>query len=58
LRENFTDSFITSLRYARNSRPIKIILFQNVLFTQRDMPCQRARRNLSKARPSIMDSGI
>jgi MFS family permease len=33
LRENFTESFITSLRYARNSRPIKIILFRNVLFT-------------------------
>jgi MFS family permease len=32
LRENFTESFITSLRYARNSHRIKIILFRNVLF--------------------------
>jgi MFS family permease len=32
LRENFTESFITSLRYARNSQRIKIILFRNVLF--------------------------
>ena len=32
LRENFTESFISSLRYVRNSRRIKIILFRNVLF--------------------------
>ena len=32
LRENFTESFITSLRYARNSQRMKIILFRNVLF--------------------------
>ena len=32
LRENFTGSFISSLRYARNSQRIKIILFRNVLF--------------------------
>ena len=32
LSENFTESFITSLRYARNSRRMKIILFRNVLF--------------------------
>jgi MFS family permease len=33
LRENFTESFISSLRYARNSRRMKIILFRNVLFS-------------------------
>jgi MFS family permease len=33
LRENFTESFIASLRYARNSHWIKVILFRNVLFT-------------------------
>jgi MFS family permease len=32
LRESFTESFITSLRYARNSRRMKTILFRNVLF--------------------------
>ena len=32
LRENFTESFITSLRYARNSQRMRIILFRNVLF--------------------------
>ena len=32
LRENFTESLITSLRYVRNSHRIKIILFRNVLF--------------------------
>jgi predicted MFS family arabinose efflux permease len=32
LRENFTESFITSLRYARNSQRMKIILLRNVLF--------------------------
>ena len=33
LRENFTESFISSLRYARNSERMKIILFRNVLFS-------------------------
>jgi MFS family permease len=33
LRENFTESFIGSLRYARNSRRMKIILSRNVLFS-------------------------
>jgi MFS family permease len=33
LRENFTESFISSLRYARNSKRMKIILFRNVLFS-------------------------
>jgi MFS family permease len=33
LRENFTESFISSLRYARNSRRMKMILFRNVLFS-------------------------
>jgi hypothetical protein len=33
LRENLTESFISSLRYARNSRRIKIILFRSILFT-------------------------
>jgi MFS family permease len=33
LRENFTESFISSLRYARNSRRMKTILFRNVLFS-------------------------
>jgi MFS family permease len=33
LRENFTESFISSLRYARNSRRMKVILFRNVLFS-------------------------
>ena len=32
LSENFTESFITSLRYARNSKRMKTILFRNVLF--------------------------
>ena len=33
LRENFTESFISSLRYARNSQRMKIILFRNLLFS-------------------------
>ena len=33
LRENFTESFISSLRYARNSQRMKVILFRNVLFS-------------------------
>jgi MFS family permease len=33
LRENFTESFVSSLRYARNSKHMKIILFRNVLFS-------------------------
>jgi MFS family permease len=33
LRENFTESFISSLRYARNSKRMKMILFRNVLFS-------------------------
>jgi MFS family permease len=33
LRENFTESFISSLRYARNSGRMKVILFRNVLFS-------------------------
>ena len=33
LRENFTESFISSLRYARNSKRMKTILFRNVLFS-------------------------
>jgi len=33
LRENFTESFIGSLRYARNSQRMKTILFRNVLFS-------------------------
>ena len=33
LRENFTESFIGSLRYARNSQRMKVILFRNVLFS-------------------------
>ena len=33
LRENFTESFITSLRYARNSQRMRIILFRNALFS-------------------------
>jgi MFS family permease len=33
LRENFTESFIGSLRYARNSRRMKLILSRNVLFS-------------------------
>jgi MFS family permease len=33
LRENFTESFISSLRYARNSHRMKVILFRNVLFS-------------------------
>ena len=33
LRENFTESFITSLRYARHSQQMKIILFRNFLFS-------------------------
>ena len=33
LRENFTESFISSLRYARNSRRVKVILFRYVLFS-------------------------
>ena len=33
LRENFTESFISSLRYARNSQRMRIILFRNLLFS-------------------------
>jgi MFS family permease len=33
LRENFTESFVSSLRYARNSQRMKMILFRNVLFS-------------------------
>jgi MFS family permease len=33
LREDFTESFISSLRYARNSQRMKVILFRNVLFS-------------------------
>ena len=33
LRENFTESFVSSLRYARNSQHMKIILFRTVLFS-------------------------
>ena len=33
LRENFTESFISSLRYARNSHRMKVILCRNVLFS-------------------------
>jgi MFS family permease len=33
LRENLTESFISSLRYARNSRRMKFILFRSILFT-------------------------
>ena len=32
VRESFTESFISSLRYARHSHGIKIVLFRNVLF--------------------------
>jgi MFS family permease len=31
-RENFTECFISSLRYARNSQRMKVILLRNVLF--------------------------
>jgi len=33
LRENFTESFISSLRYAHNSQRMKIMLFRNILFS-------------------------
>lgn len=33
LRENFTESLISSLRYARNSARMKTILFRNLLFS-------------------------
>ncbi|MGA7213022.1 MAG: MFS transporter [Terrimicrobiaceae bacterium] len=33
LRENFAESFISSLRYAGNSKRMKIILFRGVLFS-------------------------
>ncbi len=33
LRENFTESFMSSLRYARHSARMKVILFRNVLFS-------------------------
>ena len=33
LRESFTESFISSLRYARHSQRMKVILFRNVLFS-------------------------
>ena len=32
LRESFIESFISSLRYARNSHGMKVVLFRNVLF--------------------------
>jgi MFS family permease len=33
LRENFMESFISSLRYARNSERMRVILFRNLLFS-------------------------
>ena len=33
LRESFTESFISSLRYARNSHRMRVILFRNLLFS-------------------------
>jgi MFS family permease len=33
LRESFTESFISSLRYARHSHGMKVVLFRNVLFS-------------------------
>jgi MFS family permease len=33
LRESFTESFLSSLRYARHSQRMKVILFRNVLFS-------------------------
>ena len=33
LRESFTESFISSLRYARHAHGMKIVLFRNVLFS-------------------------
>src|SRR4030095_9751529 len=33
LRENFSESFISSLRYAVNSQRMKLILFRTVLFS-------------------------
>ena len=33
LRENFSESFISSLRYAVNSQRMKVILFRNLLFS-------------------------
>ena len=33
LRESFVESFISSLRYARHSHGMKIVLFRNVLFS-------------------------
>ena len=33
LRENFTESFTSSLRYARNSQRLKVIPFRHVLFS-------------------------
>ena len=33
LRENLTESFISSSRYAPNSQRMKMILFRNVLFS-------------------------
>jgi MFS family permease len=33
LRENFTESFISSLRYARHSQHMKVILLRNFLFS-------------------------
>ncbi len=33
LRESFTESFINSLRYARHSHGMRIVLFRNVLFS-------------------------
>ena len=33
LRENFAESFVSSLRYAGNSQRVKIILFRSVLFS-------------------------
>jgi MFS family permease len=33
LRESFTESFISSLRYARHAHGMKVVLFRNVLFS-------------------------
>jgi MFS family permease len=48
LRENLTESFISSLRYARNSRRMKIILFRNILFSLLSRSSPRSARDCAQ----------
>jgi MFS family permease len=47
LRENFAESFINSLRYARNSQRMKVILFSECAFFGGDLGASRATASYS-----------